>query len=287
MEIKRICQTITQKIMDFSLILSVYKNDRADHFRAALESVIINQTLKPTELILVVDGPVEKEIHKVITDYQQSWDRFEVIWLKNNSGHAIARQIGLNAARYDIIAIMDSDDIACPNRFEKQISIFSENPRIDVLGGQITEFIEDEANIIGKRVVPESDAEIKKCLKYRCPMNFVTVMMKKKSVEKVGGYIDWYCEEDYYLWVRMVEAGMSFSNLSDVLVNVRVGKDMYARRGGWKYFKSEARLQRYMYVNKLIGGGVFAVNVVKRLIVQVVLPNKIRGWVFRRFARES
>ncbi len=83
-------------------------------------------------------------------------------------------------------------------------------------------------------------------------MNLVTVMLKKESVEKVGGYIDWYCEEDYYLWVRMVEAGMVFANLPDKLVNVRVGEEMCQRRGGKRYFDSEARLQKYMYKHGLI-----------------------------------
>ena len=85
-------------------------------------------------------------------------------------------------------------------------------------------------------------------------MNLVTVMLKEESVQKAGGYIDWYCEEDYYLWVRMTEHGMTFGNLLDNLVNVRVGEEMYQRRGGVKYFKSEAKLQYYMYSKGIIGG---------------------------------
>ena len=118
-------------------------------------------------------------------------------------------------------------------------------------------------------------------------MNLVTVMFKKESVERVGGFIDWYCEEDYYLWIRMALANMQFANVDEILVNVRVGKEMYQRRGGWKYFKSEARLQRYMKQNRIIGFGTYFMNITKRLIVQVLLPNKLRGWVFRKFARRS
>ena len=118
-------------------------------------------------------------------------------------------------------------------------------------------------------------------------MNQMTVMFKKKSIEAVGGYVDWYCEEDYYLWVRMAEAGMRFANISETLVNVRVGKEMYNRRGGWKYFKSEAKLQKYMLNKKIIGFGTYFSNVTKRFVVQVLMPNRLRGWVFKKFARKS
>ena len=125
---------------------------------------------------------------------------------------------------------------------------------MDVLGGQIDEFIGEPTNVVGRRTVPQTDTEIKQYLKTRCPFNQMTVMMKSKTVQEAGGDIDWYCNEDYYLWARMTEQGMIFANLPDNLVNVRVGENMYARRGGWKYFKSEAKLQKYMYNHNLIGG---------------------------------
>ena len=80
---------------------------------------------------------------------------------------------------------------------------------------------------------------------------------------------------------------MQFANVEDILVNVRVGKEMYQRRGGWKYFRSEAKLQKFMLKNKIIGFGTYVVNVTKRFIVQVLLPNKLRGWVFKKFARKT
>lgn len=149
---------------------------------------------------------------------------------------------------------MDSDDIAVSDRFEKQMAYIEAHPEVDALGGQIDEFIGEPSNVVGTRNLPLTDGEIKTYLKSRCPMNLVTVMLKKDAVKKAGGYIDWYCEEDYYLWVRMTEQGMNFANLPDNLVNVRVGEEMYQRRGGLKYFKSEAKLQNYMYSKGIIGG---------------------------------
>ena len=142
-------------------------------------------------------------------------------------------------------------------------------------------------NVVARRDVPLTDGEIKLYMKKRCPMNQVTVMFKKSSVDRVGGFIDWYCDEDYYLWLRMTLTGMKFCNVPDVLVNVRVGEEMYQRRGGKKYFLSEAKLQKYMLDNKVIGFGTYLMNVTKRLIVQVLLPNKLRGWVFQKFARNK
>ncbi len=158
------------------------------------------------------------------------------------------------------------------------------------MGGYITEFVtqsnpNDITKKTGSRIVPENDSEIKKYMKKRCPMNQVTVMLNKEDVEKVGGYRDWYCEEDYYLWIRLALAGKKFGNIPKNLVNVRVGEEMYMRRGGIKYFRSEARLQRYMLRKKIIRFPRYCINVIERLIVQVLMPNRIRGLVFQTFAR--
>lgn len=112
-------------------------------------------------------------------------------------------------------------------------------------------------------------------------------MLRKDAVERAGGYLDWYCEEDYYLWIRMMLTGCTFANTGTVLCNVRVGSEMYARRGGWKYFCSEAKLQGYMLKNEVIRLPLYIVNVAKRFVVQVMLPNKIRGYVFRNYARDK
>ena len=239
----------------FSVCMSVYHGDNAAFFKQSLDSLLA-QTRKPDEIVLVVDGPVGDDIDTVISYFETSSDTFKVIRLEKNSGHAVARQTGLDAAQYDYVAIMDSDDIAVPERFEKQMAYIEAHPEVDALGGQIDEFIGEPSNVVGSRIVPLTDGEIKNYLKNRCPMNLVTVMLKKDAVQKAGGYIDWYCEEDYYLWVRMTEQGMQFANLPDNLVNVRVGEEMYQRRGGWKYFKSEAKLQYYMYSKGIIGGGI-------------------------------
>ena len=271
--------------LKFSVSMCVYGKDDPAWFKIAVDSVI-DQTRKPDEIVLVVDGPVPDELERVISEFEKL-DYFKVVRFEVNQGHGNARRAGLKECSNELIAIMDSDDISTPDRFEKQLMEFEKDEELAIVGGNITEFIGEPENIIGKRTVFYNDEDIKKDLKSRCPMNLVTVMFKKTSVEKAGGFIDWFCEEDYYLWLRMALADMKFSNVSDDLVNVRVGKEMYQRRGGVKYFKSEAKLQGFMLKNKIISFPRYMINVNKRLIVQVLLPNKLRGWVFKKFARKS
>lgn len=271
--------------LKFSVSMCVYGKNNPIHFKEAVDS-ILNQTLPPDEVVLVVDGPVPLELDAVISEFEAR-EEFNIIRLAENQGHGNARRIGLDNCKNDLVAIMDADDISLPDRFKKQIAFFNHNANVAIVGGNITEFVGTPDNVIGQRIVPSGDKDIKEYLKTRCPMNLVTVMFKRNEIEKVGGFIDWYCEEDYYLWIRMALAGMVFANVDDVLVNVKVGEEMYSRRGGWKYFKSEARLQKWMLDKKVIGFGTYLTNVVKRLIVQVLLPNSIRGWVFKKFARKS
>ncbi len=270
---------------NFSVSMCVYGGDRADWFKQSVDS-ILNQSLPPNEVVLVVDGPISQELNDVVLEYEKR-TIFKVIRLETNQGHGNARRIGLEACTYDLVALMDADDISCEDRFERQIEIFRNDPTLSLVGGNIAEFIDTEEKIIGNRIVPMSYDEIIVYLKKRCPFNQVTVMFKKVDVENVGGYLDWYCEEDYYLWVRMYLAGMKFQNIPLTLCKVRVGKDMYNRRGGWKYFKSEAKFQKYMKDNKVINSWTYFTNVIKRFIIQVLLPNKIRGWVFKKFARSK
>lgn len=269
----------------FSVSMCVYGGDNAQWFETAVQSVL-NQTLVPNEVVLVVDGPVPDELNAVILKLEEK-DNFKTIRLVKNQGHGIARKTGLDSCTNELVAIMDADDISAHNRFEKQIEAFHNYPDSDIVGGMITEFIDTRDNVVGKRIVPLEDSEIKEYMQRRCPMNLVTVMFKKSSVEKVGGFIDWYCEEDYYLWLRMALANMKFRNVDDVLVNVRVGKEMYQRRGGVKYFKSEAKLQKYMFDNKIIGFPRYLINVTERLILQVLMPNKVRSFIFQKLARSK
>lgn len=273
--------------MTFTVITSVYKNDNPVYVKRALESITTAQSVKPDEVVLVVDGPVPDDLRKLIIIITQTPpDLYNVIWLSENKGLGNALRIGVENAKYDIVARMDSDDVSAPDRFEKQIAYLEAYPDCDVVGGQMSEFIDIENNIVGNRSVPCDNRDIKQYLKSRCPLNHVTVMMRKDAVLKVGNYQDWHYNEDYYLWIRMALEGCRFANLPDTLVNVRVGKEMYARRGGWKYFKSEKGLQDYMLGHKMISLPRYCYNVFGRFVIQVAMPNKLRGFIFQKLFRK-
>lgn len=270
----------------FSVAISVYKNDTPGYLADALESIILHQTVRPAEVVLVVDGPVSAQVSKVIEEFEKTYPIFAVIRLEENKGLGNALRLAVEKSRYELIARMDSDDISVPDRFEQQLKAFEDHPEMDIIGGDIEEFVDSAENVIACRKVPVTDGEIKQYMRKRCPLNHVSVMFRKEAVLRSGNYQDWFQNEDYYLWLRMMKAGCSMGNTGSTLVRVRVGQDMYRRRGGMKYYRSEAKLQKYMYKEKMISLPLYLTNVLKRLIVQVLLPNRLRGWVFQHFARE-
>lgn len=267
----------------FSVSMCVYAGDKPQWFLEAVNSVV-NQTVKPNEIVIVVDGPIPEKLDNIITNLEKD-SLFKIIRLEKNQGHGNARRIGLSQCSHDIVALMDADDICLPNRFEEQLKIFESDDELSIVGGQISEFIDDPSKPISYRNVPIEDEKIKSFMKKRCPMNQPSVMFKKTDVEKVGGYIDWFCNEDYYLWIRMALANMKMQNSSSVLVNMRTTADSYRRRGGFKYFKSERKLQKFMLAKNIISYPTYLSNIFKRFVVQVLLPNRMRGWVFKKLAR--
>lgn len=267
----------------YSVLMSIYKKENPEYFRIALESMI-HQTVAPDEIVLVEDGPLTEELYAVVDDYKQ-W--LHVVINEKNMGLGLALNKGLLECRNELVARMDTDDISELDRCEKQLRYFETHPSTSILGGQIEDFYNNPKDVIGMRLVPEADAEIKKYMKKRCPFNHMTVMFKKTSVIKAGNYKDWFWNEDYYLWIRLALQNNVFANLPDILVHTRTSKDLYQRRGGEKYYQSEVAIQRFMLEKGIIGYSTYLINCWKRLIVERFLPNKIRGWVFRIFARKS
>ena len=274
-------------MLQFSIVTSVYKNDKPEFVRIALDSMLVEQSVKPTEIVLVRDGKVSNALEDLLGEYEARYPEIlRVLRLEQNGGLGNALRLGVMSAKYDIVARMDSDDICLPNRFELQLKYMEQHPDVDILGGQMTEFIDTPDNVIGKRIVPCTNDLIYEYMKGRCALNHVTVMFRKASVLKAGNYKDWFWNEDYYLWVRMMIFNSQFANLPDVLVNVRTGADQYARRGGQKYYESEKGIKHLQLENDMISKYEYYYFIVQRYIVQILMPNWLRGWVFRTFARK-
>ena len=271
----------------YSVLMSLYIKEKPEYLRLAIDSML-NQTVKPDEIVIVEDGPLTDSLYAILDEYKAKYPEI-VRTVKNekNLGLGLALNAGLKECKNELVARMDTDDISKPDRCEKQLKVFAENPNLNIIGGNISEFIDTIDNKVGARIVPQMDSEIKEYLKKRCPFNHMTVMFKKESVLKAGNYIDWFWNEDYSLWIRMYLANMTFANIPETLVDVRVGKDMYKRRGSWKYFKSEAGIQWFMFRNMIISLPLFTFNIVIRFCLQVLMPNRLRGFVFQKFARSN
>jgi len=251
--------------MKFSVLMSVYKSDDADNLLRALESVTIDQTLKPTQLVLVKDGPVSLEIDTIIQKKQsvlrELGIEFSVIPKEVNGGLAAALNTGLEYCKYEYIARMDSDDVALPNRFELELAYMADHPNVSILGGGITEFEYDENCPSQIRIVPQDHNGIVNMLKTRNAMNHMTVVFKKSDILKLGGYSEDFGKlEDYKLWVDAVCAGLILHNIDAICVNVRVGAEFIERRSNKREIQDWDMLQNYLMKAELIGKGKALLN---------------------------
>lgn len=267
--------------LKFSVLMSVYHKDNPAWFREALQSVF-SQSCIPAETVLTADGPLTEELEAVIDEFK---DKLKIVRLEKNMGLGAALNAGLKECSYPLVARMDSDDISLPDRFEKQIKAFEADKDLSVLGGAIREIDSESKEEVSLRVLPCTDKELKKFLRMRSPFNHVTVMFKKSSVEAAGGYQPFYFVEDYYLWARLAAKGYKFANSGEVFVNVRVDSNMFARRGGWKYFKSNKAIADKMLSLGLISLPVYLFNLAVRFCVQVIMPNSVRSIFYKKALR--
>ena len=248
------------KQLKFSVLLSLYYRENAEYLKQSLDS-IFKQTVKPNEVVLVIDGPITPELKTVVNEYDSIYKELKIIPLKNNTGLGNALNEGLKHCLYDIVARMDTDDIAKPNRFEKQLEIFEKYPQGEVISCWIDEFQDSPLNIISTRKLPEYSYQIYQYAKSRCPINHPSVMFKKNSILFAGGYQPFPLFEDYYLWVRLLLNGVKFYNIQESLLNFRVSPDMYKRRGGWKHAIDEVKFQNLICHLGFISRYQFLLNV--------------------------
>lgn len=270
--------------IQFSVLISVYKKENPEYLKTALES-IVNQTLKPTEIVIVKDGLLTKELDECIEDFQkQNPKLFKVLAFKENRGLGLALRDGVKACKYEYIARMDSDDISKQDRFEKQFNYIQKHPETALLGTWITEFSKDEKEPNTLTKLPCTHQEIIKFAKKRNPFRHMTMVLKKEAVIEAGNYRDFLWFEDYDLWVRMLQKGYIAANIPEYLVNVRADKDMFARRGGWQYLKRDYRFQNVLMKTKFINKAEYILNISIRILIRL-LPNDMRSLFYKRFLR--
>lgn len=271
--------------MKYSVLMSVYWKEKAEYLKKAIES-IEDQTVKTNDFVLVCDGDLTEELNIVIKEKEKTMGSIlNVIRLPENVGLGHALNIGINYCKNELIARMDSDDIAFNNRCEKQLEVFLEKPNVSICSGTVEEFSEDINVVDARRILPEEQKDILEFAKKRNPFNHPCVMYKKSAVEAAGSYQDFYLLEDYYLWVRMLMLGYEGYNIQEPLLHMRAGSEMYRRRAGWKYVKSQVELFRFMRNQRFIGTG----QCVKSCIIRsgsALVPNWLRKLMFEKVLRK-
>ena len=257
----------------FSVLLPIYYKDNPQHLAESLDS-IVKQTLPPDEVVIVKDGILTGQLEEVIKEYCHRFVQFNFVQLPTNIGLGNALKIGLEKCKHNIVARMDADDIAHPDRFQKQVMAMAAFPGIAAMGCNLSEFNDfpNDTNSIKK--VPSAISELKRYAMMRNPLNHPSVIFRKSAIEAVGSYKHMPFFEDYYLWLRLLKAGHTIGNLDESLVYFRVGNAALTRRHGTAYIKSELNFYKCCLREKLIPGYMVLFALLIRLPIRI-LPKKL------------
>lgn len=267
----------------YSVLMSVYKNDNPDWTEIAINSML-NQSIKPDEIVLIIDGEISQSLRERINELQSKNKILKVYENETNLGLGLTLEKGLTLCSNEIVARMDSDDYSMPNRIEKELGLMQEK-NLDLVGCQVEEFIDNIENVVTIHNVPIGEENIKKYAKQRNPFCHPSVVFKKSKVLECGNYKDMKLCEDYYLWIRMLQNKCKTDNHPDCLLKMRVSSNLYARRGGYKYFKSQKQLFKYMKKTKFIGTFTYLKILATRFVVQVLMPNILRQKFYEKKLR--
>jgi glycosyltransferase involved in cell wall biosynthesis len=272
-------------VAEFSVLMPIYIKEAPAFFDTALRSVV-TQSLMPSEILIIEDGPITEELEKVIANYQKEFPGlFIIIKQEENKGMGFTMTAGLKACKYNLVARMDSDDIALPNRFEQQIRFLVDHPDIDVLGSCIEEFDDTPGDMKRLRQLPSEHEQLVKMAKFRCPFNHMTVVFKKDKVLNAGAYWERRSLEDYHLWYQMIKSGCKLHNMQETLVYARVGNNMLGRRRGLEYLKNERFFFKIMKKDKFITFVQYYQCIIGRTILRLI-PQNILGLFYEQFLRK-
>lgn len=270
----------------FSVLITVYKNDNPLYFKESLNSIWEKQTLKPAEILLIVDGEITLELKNEIKIFRKKCQKLKVKWIKNNIGLANCLNIGLKNVKYEIVARMDADDISTPNRFKKQIETLDKNKKLSLIGSSIYEFKNYPGDLNTIRKIATTYEEISNIINYRNPINHPTVMFLKKDIIKVGSYENVRNFEDYYLWLKLIKAGYFFQNNRLPLLYYRIGNGFINRRHGWNYIIDEISFLKRIKNEKLISLKSFYISIFIRNILRI-LPRTILRFTYSNILRKK
>lgn len=218
-----------KKTIQISVLMSIY-NESESLIRESLDSLIA-QTFQDFEIVIVCDNPKRKD---EIQDIMQSYNDREIIVVYNESNLGLAMSMNKAAkeAHSDIFARMDADDIAKPERLEKEYNILKKKEYDFVFSKY--DIINESSSIIKKEFTDSlpnyTPTEIPKILQFKNMIHHPTVMLTKEIFNKVGGYRDFPVSQDFDLWLRLNEAGCRFYMINESLLYYRVNTNGTTKR---------------------------------------------------------
>lgn len=273
-----------QILPEYSVLISVYHQDRAEWFEAAIDSMA-QQSLPPYEIVIVEDGRLTDELYsaeKRCIERYPDWVR--VVSLEENRGLAAAMRKGICECRCEWIARMDADDISEPTRCEEELRVAMAEGA-DIVGCDCEEFIDTIQNPTAKRLFPANHDELIRFSRRRTPFCHPAIMVKKSAVLEVGNYKDVYLHEDYDLFVRIFAHGYRGCSVKKILYHVRVGRDFYYRRGGMRYVKALLNYNVQLLRSGWMKPTDFILRSCGNMLVGLA-PVGLRSWFYRRLLRK-
>lgn len=269
--------------MKYSVLMTVYMGENPKWFCTSLKS-IFTQTARPDEVVVVCDGDLNRALEAVLADYRKKYPHTLRIIRVRDIGVARAAQAGLEACTNEIVARMDSDDIAAKNRCEMQLDVLEKHPEISIVGSYIAEFEGRPDNVVSLRRVPLENAAIAKYCRRRSPFNNQSVMFRKSAVMSVGGYGNAKRCEDYELFAKLIANGCKGMNLPVPLVKYRSGRDNLNRRRNFKNTKSFFKVRWKLYKSGFSSLSDFVVPCTLQLFLFCTPPAVTRlvyKWILR------
>lgn len=272
-------------MIPYSVLMTVYKGEDPQQFDAAIRSML-DQTYRTDDFVILCDGPLTPALDAVLDRHTgANPGLFHLVRLAENVGIGAANNAGLKHCRNDLVAKMDADDIAVPDRCEKQVAGFMAEPDLAVLGGIIQEFDQDPDKPFAVRMVPAGHEEIRRYARRRQPFNNTSVMYRRSAVEAVGGYRNLRRCEDFDLYIRLLHAGFRTGNLQDVLVKVRVDNSACSRRASVSTLKGciQSRWNSFrMGCCSLLD---FLICVAGECVI-LVCPSSVQQFIYNSFLRQ-
>lgn len=268
----------------FCVLMAVYGRDQARLFGNAVRSIFAN-TLIPNQCIIVVDGPIPHDLEEQISVLSREYSPLEWVRLPSNMGLAQALNKGLQVVKFPWVVRADADDINLPHRFATLAQAVRRNPGLQLLGSAILE-VDEQGMPLTVKEVPCAEKEILQFAKTRNPFNHMTVAYRLDAVIACGTYPNIFLKEDYGLWCHFLAKQLPVANIKEVLVHATAGMEMFRRRGGWRYAKSEWEMQ-LLLVRLGLKGLVRAILDGTMRAVFFLIPAKIRGFLYITLLRKS